>query len=78
MGGVAQCFLQLPEEPMRVKGNQISPIKCCLCWGTSQRCCSDSGNPFAAPFCPSLVDLSTAQWSLGRSPEVIDTTTPWP
>lgn len=50
MCGGAQCFFQLPEEARHVKGNQISPIKHCLFWGTSQRCCSDSGNPFAAPF----------------------------
>lgn len=55
--GGAQCFFQLPEEARRVKGNQISPIKRCLCWGTSQRCCSDSGNPFAAPL-----------WLLSRRP----------
>lgn len=30
------------------------------------------------PFVPSLEDLSTTLWSLGRPPEVIDTTTPWP
>ncbi len=52
LNGGAQCFFQLPEESRRVKRNQISPIKRCLCWGTSQRCCSDSVNPFAVPFCP--------------------------
>ncbi len=30
------------------------------------------------PFASSLEDLSTALWSSGRSPEVMDTTTPWP
>lgn len=41
--------LPAAEEASRVKGNQISPIKHCLCRDTSQRWCSDPGNPFAAP-----------------------------
>lgn len=49
MSGGAQCLFQLPEEAKRVKGNQISPIKYCFCWGTSQRWGSGTSDPFAAP-----------------------------